>query len=158
MSCKPCQRILDFDLPADWVALKNPLAARPKGRAGSEGIFHILHVRDLAVAKTVDLAEFDRIVTHGDGAVGVQIAQPIGRLVVRRGIETCGGTGQSLVSGVLQTLSAIALSIKPGGSAQSIEIDGGLKTNGNGVAPIEIDGSVAVLNITGGVTAASGNH
>lgn len=45
---------------------------------------------------TVDLAEFDRVITHGDGAVGIQISQPIGRLVVRRGIETFGGTGSSL--------------------------------------------------------------
>ena len=42
---------------------------------------------------TVNLAEFDRVTTHADGAVGIQISQPIGRLVVRRGIETFGGTG-----------------------------------------------------------------
>ena len=34
---------------------------------------------------TVELAEFDRITTHGDGAIGVQISQPIGRLVVAGG-------------------------------------------------------------------------
>jgi hypothetical protein len=28
---------------------------------------------------TVNLAEFDRVITHGDGAVGIQISQPIGR-------------------------------------------------------------------------------
>src|SRR5579862_4692302 len=41
---------------------------------------------------TVERADFGRIVTHGDGAVGVQISQPIGTLTVRRGIETFGGT------------------------------------------------------------------
>ena len=107
---------------------------------------------------TVDLAEFDRIVTHGDGAIGVQIAQPIGRLIVRRGIETFGGTGQSLVKGVLQTLSAIALSIKPGGSVQTIEIDGGVQTKAKGVAPIELDGSVGTLKIAGGLISGVGNH
>jgi len=86
---------------------------------------------------TVNLAEFDRVVTHADGAVGIQISQPIGRLVVHRGIETFGGTGPSLVKGVLINLSAIALSIKPGGSARKIEIVGRVKTNGPGVAPIE---------------------
>jgi hypothetical protein len=69
---------------------------------------------------TVTNAEFDRVVTHGDGAVGIQISRPIGRLLARRGIETFGGTGQSLVKGVVTTLSAIALSIKPGGSAREL--------------------------------------
>lgn len=83
---------------------------------------------------TVNLAEFERVTTHADGAVGIQISQPIGRLVVRRGIETFGGTGPSLVKEVVISLSAIALSIKPGGSAREIEINGGIKTNGAGVA------------------------
>jgi hypothetical protein len=61
---------------------------------------------------TVHLAEFDRVATHADGAVGIQISQPMGRLVVRRGIETFGGTGPSLVKGKVVTLSAIGLSIK----------------------------------------------
>jgi len=36
---------------------------------------------------------------------------------VRRGIETYGGSGDSLLKGVVVKLSAIALSINPGGSA-----------------------------------------
>jgi hypothetical protein len=32
---------------------------------------------------TVNLAEFDRVLTHADGAVGVQISQPIGRRALR---------------------------------------------------------------------------
>jgi len=42
---------------------------------------------------TVQLAEFDRVTTHADGSVGIQLSQPIGRLHVRRVIETFGGTG-----------------------------------------------------------------
>jgi hypothetical protein len=53
----------------------------------------------------VKLAEFDRKITHGDGAISVQISQPIGRLVVRRGIETFGGTGQSLVKAVISMVN-----------------------------------------------------
>lgn len=98
---------------------------------------------------TVDLGDFDRIVTHGDGAVGVQISQPIGRLVIRRGIETFGGTGPSLVKGVLQNLSAMALSVKPGGLARSIDIAGGVTTHGRGIAPIEIDGQIDALHVEG---------
>jgi hypothetical protein len=105
---------------------------------------------------TVNLAEFDRVITHADGAVGVQISQPIGRLVVRRGIETFGGTGDSLVKGVVLKLAAIALSIKPGGSAREIEISGGVKTNGAGVPPIEQYGAIESMRISGGFVAAGG--
>jgi hypothetical protein len=105
---------------------------------------------------TVNLAEFDRVVTHADGAVGIQISQPVGRIVVHRGIETFGGTGESLVKGVVMTLSAIALSVKPGGSAREIEIAGGVKTNGAGVAPIEQHGAIDALRISGGFAAKGG--
>ncbi len=105
---------------------------------------------------TVNLAEFDRVITHADGAVGVQISQPIGKLVVHRGIETFGGTGPSLVKGVVINLSAIALSIKPGGSAREIEISGGVKTNGAGVSPIEQHGAIDSLRVSGGFIAAGG--
>jgi hypothetical protein len=40
--------------------------------------------------------EFDRIITHADGAVGVQISQPVGRLIFRLGIETHGAIGHLL--------------------------------------------------------------
>ena len=98
---------------------------------------------------TIGNAEFDRIVTHGDGAVGVQISQPIGTLVVRRGIETFGGIGPSLVKGVVQNLSATALSVKPGGSAHLISVDGNIETRGPRVLPIEILGSIGSLHIHG---------
>ena len=104
---------------------------------------------------TVNSAEFDRITTHADGAVGIQISQPIGSLVVHRGIETFGATGDSLVKGVVVKLSAIALSIKAGGSARKIQIDGGVATNGKGIAPVELLGAVATLCISGGVKAAT---
>jgi hypothetical protein len=107
-------------------------------------------------AGTVNLAEFDRVTTHADGAVGIQISQPIGRLVVHRGVETFGGTGDSLVKGVVMKLSAIALSVKPGGSAQAIEIDGGLTTHGSGVAPVELHGAIGTLHVDGGLAAAGG--
>ena len=105
---------------------------------------------------TVDLAEFDRVITRADGAVGIQISQPVGRVHVRRGIETFGGTGQSLVKGVVVTLSAVALSIKPGGSAQGIVVEGGIRTHGAAVSPIEMQGSVDALSISGGLTAGGG--
>jgi len=105
---------------------------------------------------TVNLAEFDRVITHADGAVGIQISQPVGKIVVHRGIETFGGAGPSLVKGVVINLSAIALSVKPGGSAREIEIAGGVKTNGSGVSPTEQHGAIDSLRITGGFVAAGG--
>ncbi|WP_322104071.1 hypothetical protein [Paraburkholderia sp. J41] len=102
---------------------------------------------------TVQSAEFDRVVTHADGAVGIQISQPVGRIAVRRGIETYGGTGDSLVKGVVVTLSAIALSIKPGGSARQVEIAGGLVTHGQGVNALEMHGRIETLRIDGGMMA-----
>lgn len=105
---------------------------------------------------TVRSAEFERIVTHADGAVGIQISQPVGRIAVRRGIETWGGTGDSLVKGVVVRLSAIALSVKPGGSAREIDIAGGLLTHGEGIHPLELHGRIELLRIAGGVTATGG--
>ena len=105
---------------------------------------------------TVRSAEFERIVTHGDGAVGIQISQPVGEIAVRRGIETHGATGQSLVKGVVVSLSAIGLSIKPGGSARRIVIGGGLITHGTGVNPLELHGAVEALEISAGVAGLGG--
>jgi hypothetical protein len=105
---------------------------------------------------TVKSAEFERIVTHADGAVGIQISQPVGRIKVRRGIETFGGAGDSLVKGVVIKLSAVALSLKPGGAAREINIAGGLITHGEGVSPLELHGALDSLQVTDGLAAASG--
>ena len=53
-------------------------------------------------------------------------------------------------------LSAIGLSIKPGGSAQEIEVDGGIITNGEGIAPIELHGEIGLLRVSGGFKAIGG--
>jgi hypothetical protein len=99
-------------------------------------------------AGTVESAELERVVTHADGAVGIQISQPIGQITVRRGIETYGGTGDSLVKGVVVKLPATALSIKPRGSARQITVAGGLITHGTGIDPLELHGAVESLHIT----------
>ena len=105
---------------------------------------------------TVHTAAFERIVTHADGAVGIQISQPVGDITVKRGIETYGGTGDSLVKGVVVKLAAIALSIKPGGSARSISVAGGLVTHGAGINPLELHGSIEHLEVSDGFTPAGG--
>ena len=105
---------------------------------------------------SVNSAEFERIVTHADGAVGIQISPPVGQIKVRRGIETFGGTGKSLVKGVVVELSAIALSVKSGGSARQIHISGGAITHGNGIAPLELHGAIEALRVTESLAAAGG--
>ena len=105
---------------------------------------------------TVDEAEFERVVTRADGAVGVQISRPVGRITVRRGIETHGAVGDSLVKGVVVKLPATPLSIKPGGSARKIAIAGGLVSHGEGIEPLQLHGAVEALEISGGFTAWGG--
>jgi hypothetical protein len=39
---------------------------------------------------------------------------------------------------------------------RSIDISGGIKTNGAGIAPIEQHGTIDALNVTGSFTAAGG--
>ena len=107
-------------------------------------------------AGTVHTAQFERVVTHADGAVGIQISQPVGEIIVRRGIETYGGTGDSLVKGVVVKLPAIPLSIKSGGSARRVSIAGGLIAHGVGIPPLELHGSVDSLQITEGIGASGG--
>ena len=106
-------------------------------------------------AGTVHEAVFDRIVTRADGAVGIQISRPVGVLTVRRGIETFGGVGDSLVKGVVRKLPAIPLSVKPGGSARRVTIGGGVRANGAGIDPVEIHGAVDALEIRNGISAPS---
>ena len=102
-------------------------------------------------AGTVHTAEFERIITHADGAVGIQIGQPVGEIIVRRGIETYGGIGDSLVKGAVVKLPAVALSIKSGGAARRVSIAGGLITHGVGIAPLELHGTVDSLQIAEGL-------
>lgn len=101
-------------------------------------------------------AEFERVVTRADGAVGIQISRPVGRIVVKHGIETFGGTGDSLVKGVITRLAAVPLSIKPGGAVQQIDVRGGVTSHGEGVMPFEHHGHIERLSIEGGFKATGG--
>jgi hypothetical protein len=107
-------------------------------------------------AGTVHSAEFERIVTHADGAVGIQVSQPVGEIKVHRGVETFGGTGNSLVKGVVVKLAAIGLSLKPGATARRIDIAGGLITHGEAVGPLELNGIVESFQVTDGFAVAGG--
>jgi hypothetical protein len=107
-------------------------------------------------AGTVHSAEFERIVTHANGAVGIQISQPVGEIKVHRGVETYGGFGNSLVKGVVVKLAAIGLSLKPGATARRINIAGGLITHGEAVGPLELNGMIESFQVTDGFAVAGG--
>lgn len=98
-------------------------------------------------------ASFKSIATYGDGAVGVQIGRELAELTIAQGIMTKGGTGQSLVKGVLVDLSAIALSVKPAGHVGRISIGGDVSTEGVGIVAVELEGGVDVMDIGGQIEA-----
>lgn len=98
-------------------------------------------------AGTINVAEFDRIETHADAAVGIQISRPFGRLIVHNGIETHGGEGDSLVKGVITRLAAVGLSLKPGSIGREIHVEGGIIAHGVMVPAIESHGRIDKITI-----------
>jgi hypothetical protein len=60
----------------------------------------------------------------GHGAVGIQVSKQLPQLEVSGDLTTAGGTGTSLVQGVQTQLSAMALSVKPGGRVGQVTVGG----------------------------------
>ena len=98
-------------------------------------------------------ATFDSIVTHGDGAVGIQLAKPLPELTIRHDVTTAGGAGLSLVRGEQVHLQAVALSVKAGGHVDQLTIGGNIRTSGDKVVTLELLGTVDRLEIGGRVIA-----
>jgi hypothetical protein len=99
-------------------------------------------------------ASFAGIATEGDGAIGVQVSRPLPVLEIAGDLTTTGGEGHSLVKGVQVALKAIALSVKPGGDVGTIAVGGQVRTTGDDVISVEIDGVVGRIDVSGGVVAA----
>jgi hypothetical protein len=98
-------------------------------------------------------AVFDSITTRGDGSVGVQVSRDLPKLTVKGSLSTSGGTGESLVKGVLMPLSAIALSVKPTGHIGSVDIGGDISTDGDGLTTVDLEGRVGSLAAGGKIIA-----
>jgi len=98
-------------------------------------------------------ATFESITTHGDGSVGVQVSRELPVLRIRGDLRTEGGTGESLVKGVLLQLPAIALSIKAGGRIGTATIGGAVRTEGAGVPAMELEGALGAITVDGKVSA-----
>lgn len=97
-------------------------------------------------------ATFHSIKTTGNGSMGIQVSKPLGALTVQHDVETTGGEGMSLVKGVQTKLKATALSVKPGGTINSVTIGGSLITRGNGVITLEVAENAAIRAMTIGGT------
>jgi hypothetical protein len=97
-------------------------------------------------------ASFHSIKTTGDGSVGMQVSKPMGSLTVHHDVETTGGEGTSLVKGVQMTLKAIAFSVKPGGTIESVTIGGSLRTRGDDVVTFDVDDGARIGSLTIGGT------
>jgi hypothetical protein len=103
---------------------------------------------------TVESLRVDSIETFGDGSIGVQISKPVGRIIVDRDIRTHGGTGPSLVKGVLTTLAAEAFSVKPSGEVEELAVGGDIVSEGDTVDAFTIEGgSVRQVRIGGSIRA-----
>lgn len=98
-------------------------------------------------------ARFQSISTSGDGAIGIQISKPMPKLTVSGDITTSGSIGTSLVKGQQMVLQAMALSIKPGGSIDTLDVAGEISTSGDNIVTSEFYGPIGSATILKGIHA-----
>jgi hypothetical protein len=98
-------------------------------------------------------AIFDSITTRGDGSVGVQVSRELPRLTITGSLRTSGGTGESLVKGVLLPLAAVALSVKSTGHIGSVTIGQDVSTEGDGLTTVDLEGPLDTLVVGGRIIA-----
>jgi hypothetical protein len=79
------------------------------------------------------------------------VSKPLPILEISGDLTTEGGEGQSLVKGVQVSLKAIALSIKPSVDVGASRVGGQVRTSGDNVITVEIDGDVRGIELAGGV-------
>jgi hypothetical protein len=102
---------------------------------------------------TLRTARFHSITTHADGAVGIQVSKDLPVLEVTGSVTTFGGRGTSLVRGVQTPLSAIAVSIQPGGRIGRLTAGGALRTHGDGIVTLDVQGILDVVEVGQGISA-----
>lgn len=70
------------------------------------------------------------------------------------GVTTNGGRGTSLVRGRQVELSAIAVSVQPGGRIGRLSVGGALSTYGDDVVTLGVEGAIDTLKVQQGIAAA----
>ena len=98
---------------------------------------------------------FSDIMTHNDGAVGIQISKKVDRLRIRGNIHTFGSLGQSLVKGVNVDLPAYAFSLKEGGALDEFIVEGDILSEGDQVTTVimEEGAQIGQVKVAGRVDA-----
>ena len=94
-----------------------------------------------------------QIVLEFSGSIGIQVSKPVGTIEVKGLLSTCGSEGGTLVKGVIMTLPANGVSVKPGGVIQKLILAGGIVTNGDNVTSFEIEGEIGEISIQGDIAA-----
>ena len=103
---------------------------------------------------TVKNIRFKSIETFGDGSIGIQVSKPVGTITVDEDVTTHGSVGNTLVKGVNMQLPAEAFSVKPGGSVETLTVNGDLITHGANVVTYAVEGGkVGAIDIKGKVLA-----
>lgn len=107
---------------------------------------------------TIGDAYFYEIVTAGDGAIGMQISKPVGKITIEKGVVTKGSKGETLVKGEIKTLSADGISVLNGGVVKELIVNGDIRTEGDGVTAYNVDGGkVEKFNLKGKLIATGAN-
>lgn len=96
---------------------------------------------------TIDKAKFASIITHGDGSIGMQVSKPVGSIEITGSVKTHGSVGATLVKGVIMSLPANAISVKPGGEIKNLTVNGDIHTLGSDVTSLEIEGKILNLSV-----------
>jgi hypothetical protein len=150
-------RSLHLEASADKRAIFNDTSVKGLGRLRLIGITTIgqvqLLARDSVRSGHVEVDGLDIIASearaqsgrpYGFGVKVIQGAFTLWNMQTDENAAISAKLKGLLVKGVVTALSAIGLSVKPGGSARAIEVDGGVTTNGQGIAPIELHGSISL--------------
>lgn len=156
-------RSLRLEADADKRAIFNDTSVKGLGRLRLIGVTTIgqvqLLARDSVRSGHVEVNGLDIIAAdagvqskrpYGFGVKVIQGAFTLWNMQTDENAAISAVLKGLLMKGVATTLSAIGLSVKPGGSARAVEIDGGVTTDGQGIAPIELHGSIDLLRISGG--------
>lgn len=94
---------------------------------------------------TLREARFDSITTYGDGAIGIQLARPFGKVLVHGDVRTKGGEGESLVRGKVMQLKAHALSLKPGAKGEALVVSGVAVAEDTGISDLDFQTPASMI-------------
>ncbi len=84
----------------------------------------------------------------------MQFSKPVGKITIKKSVETFGGEGETLVKGVIKTLKADGISVLEGAVIEKLSVGNNIETSGDGVVSYNINGGqVKDLEINGEIIA-----